>query len=329
MLYVLAAATSWGTAGAAASLLYRSSGLSPLALTFWRAAGGFVLLLAVRALRPAARRSGPAGPTCPTCPSGPSGCSGPDAPGRRRRAVLHTAATGAGLTLFQAAYFCAVQATGLAVATVVTLGSAPMMIALAARPAMGERLGRGGAAAVAGAAAGLAVLVLGGGGAGVRPAGVGLALLSAAGYAGVTLLTRWHGRAGTAGDPLETSLRAFGVCALVLLPVACAQGPLPHAAHLGRTLLLLGYLASVPTAVGYALYFAGAAVLRAATVSVVALAEPVSAAGIAVALLGERLTPATVAGTSMLLAAVACLAWQELRQGGQDQAGPGAAASVA
>jgi DME family drug/metabolite transporter len=313
LLYVLAAATAWGTAGAAASLLYRGSGLGPLALTFWRAALGFALLLAARAVRPGGRdRSAAKQP-------GSARGRGTRAAADRRRTLVHTAVNGAGLTLFQAAYFWAVRDTGLAVATVVTLGSGPVLIALVARPAMGERLGRGGGLAVLGGTAGLAVLVLGGGGAGVRPAGVAAAVLSAAGYAGVTLFTRWHGRAGTAGDPLETSLRAFGVCAAVLLPAAWAEGLLPHADHLGRTLLLLGYLAAVPTALGYALYFAGAAVLRAATVSVVALAEPVSAAVIAVVLLGERLTAATVAGTLVLLAAVLCLAWQEVRQGRQDR----------
>lgn len=292
LLYVVFAATAWGTAGAAAALLYGRSGLGPLALTFWRAAGGCLLLLVARALRPA-----PA----------------PVRPEPRRRRLVRVLATGAGLTLFQAAYFCAVRSTGLAVATVVTLGSGPVLIALAARVWMGERLGRGGTLAVAGALLGLAVLVLGGGGTEVRPLGVLLALLSAAGYAAITLLTRWFGRTGTAGDPLDTSLWAFAICAVVLLPAAWAEGITPHTADLGRTLLLLGYLASVPTAAAYGLYFAGAAVLRAATVSVIALIEPVSAAAIAVLLLGERLTAATVLGTVILLAAVTGLGLEEAR----------------
>jgi DME family drug/metabolite transporter len=301
-VYVVFAATAWGTAGAAAALLYRGSGLGPFALTFWRAAGGFVLLAAVRALRGRTHRA--------------------QAPARTdlRAAALRILVTGAGLTLFQAAYFCAVKSTGLAVATVVTLGSGPVMIALAARLAMGERLGRAGAGAVGGALAGLAVLVLGDGGTAARPTGIVLALLSAAGYAGITVLTRWHGRTGTNADPLDTSLWSFGICALVLLPAACSQGLWPHAVHTGRTLLLLGYLASVPTALAYALYFAGAAVLRSATVSVIALIEPVSAAAIAVTLLGEHLTAATVAGTVVLLAAVTALAWQEARQAARERA---------
>ncbi|WNI19357.1 DMT family transporter [Actinacidiphila sp. ITFR-21] len=303
---VVFAATAWGTAGAAAALLYDGSCLGPLALTFWRAVGGFALLLAVRLLRARGPRAVPVPP-------------GSRPRERRGHAAVRILSTGAGLTLFQAAYFGAVRSTGLAVATVVTLGSGPVLIALAARLTMGERLGRGGAAAVAGALAGLAVLVLGGGGAAVRPAGVVLAVLSAAGYGAITLLTRWFGLRGTAGDPLETSLWSFGICAALLLPVALREGLLPAAAGLGRTLLLLGYLASVPTAVAYALYFAGAAVLRAAVVSVVALIEPVSAAVIAVVLLGEHLTAATLAGTVILLAAVAALAWEEARGTGKER----------
>ncbi|WP_328917338.1 MULTISPECIES: DMT family transporter [unclassified Streptomyces] len=296
LIYVVFAATAWGTAGAAAALLYDGSGLGPFALTFWRAAGGFLLLLGARALRP-----------------------GAPAPRRtfrvrarvRVRALPRVLLTGAGLTLFQIAYFCAVKSTGLAVATVVTLGSGPVLIALTARLTMGERLGRGGVAAVAGALAGLAVLVLGGGGTAVRPVGVLFAVLSAAGYAGITLLTRWFGRKGVAGDPLDTSLWSFGICAVLMLPAALGEGMWPQAAGLGRTVALLGYLASVPTAFAYALYFAGAAVLRATTVSVVALIEPVSAAVIAVTLLGEDLTVATALGTVILLAAVTALAWDE------------------
>ncbi|WP_354643173.1 DMT family transporter [Kitasatospora camelliae] len=292
LLYVLVSATAWGTAGAAAALLYARSGLGPMALTFWRSAGGVLLLLAVRALG----RRGPR----------------PVLPWRRR--LPRILANGLGLTLFQTAYFLAVRDTGLAVATVVTLGAAPVMVALGARAAMGERLGAAGTTAVLGALAGLAVLVLGDGGSGtVRPSGVGWALLSAAGYACLTLVTRWLGRSGSGESPLTTTLWSFGVCAVCLLPLALAEGIRPQPAGLGQTLGLLVYLAAVPTALAYGLYFAGAAVVRATTASVIALIEPVSATVIAVLLLGERLTPATLAGTTVLLASVTGLALAEAR----------------
>jgi DME family drug/metabolite transporter len=290
--YLIVAGVAWGTAGAAASLAYRASDIGPVALSFWRCAAGLVLLLAARCLRPRAR----------TAVREPLG-----------RRALRAGVTGAALAVFQTAYFAAVAATGLAVATVVTLGAGPVLIALGARLTLGDRLGRGGIVAVAGALAGLAVLTLGGGGATVRPWGVVLGLLSAAGYSAMTLLTRRWGRGGGV-DSASTSVAAFAVTSLCLLPFALAEGLVPHTAEPVRLLWLLAYIAAVPTALAYALYFAAAAVVRPATVSVIMLLEPASAAVLAVVLLGERLTFATVLGTLLLLGSVAGLAAAEARE---------------
>lgn len=296
LLYLLISAASWGTAGAAAALLYRHSGLGPVALTFWRSAGGAVLLLAFAAAR--SRRAATVRRPLP---------------GRGR--IIQLAVNGLGLTTFQIAYFEAVQGAGLAVGTVVTLGAAPVLVALGARLLLGERLGGAGAVAVGGALTGLAVLLLGGSGAGqVRPAGVAWALLSAAGYACITLYGRRTARTGGGVGAFATTLCSFLICAVVLLPFAAAEGLWPRPDGLGRTLALLLYTAAVPTALGYGLYFAGVAVVRATTASVIALVEPVSAAVIAVGLLGERLSPATVAGTVVLLLAVTGLALAETRR---------------
>ncbi|WP_274555751.1 DMT family transporter [Streptomyces spiramyceticus] len=301
LLYLIFAGVAWGTAGAAASMVFLISDLGPLSLSFWRCAGGLLLLLPACAVRRRRRRTAAAVSAMSAAPE------------PRRRRVARILVTGIGLTVFQSAYFAAVQATGLAVGTVVTLGAGPVLIALGAWLTMGERLGRGGIVTVTGALVGLGVLVLGNDSGTVRPAGIALALLSAAGYAAITLLTRWLGRDGGGGDPISTTAWAFGVGSVGMLPLAVAEGLLPHSAELARVVWLLVYVAAVPTALAYALYFAGAAVIRSATVSVIMLLEPVSAAVIAVALLGERLTVATVVGTLLLLAAVAGLAVAEAR----------------
>ncbi|MFD8982380.1 DMT family transporter [Streptomyces sp. NPDC059564] len=301
LLYLVVAGAAWGTAGAAASLLFLASDLGPLALSFWRCAGGLVVLLGVLAVRRPARR-------------GRSAQASPASP-------LSLIGTGLMFTLFQAAYFAAVRDTGLAVGTVVTLGAGPVLIALGGRYWMGERLGRGGVAAVVGALGGLAVLVLGSGGGEVRPLGVGWALLSAAGYAGMTLRARWLGRRGAGGDPLVTTAWSVAVGTVCLLPLALLEGLLPHTADWGRVLWLLVYVATVPTALAYALYFTGAAAVRAATVSVIMLIEPVGAAVIAVGLLGERLTGAVVLGTVLLLSAVGALIVAEARGAGTGSGG--------
>ncbi|MFF2190941.1 DMT family transporter [Streptomyces sp. NPDC058155] len=298
LFYLVVAGVAWGTAGAAASLVYRISDIGPLSLSFWRCVGGLVLLLGALALR--RRRAATDLPARTTAEP-------------RRRRLIRVLGTGAGLAVFQSAYFAAVEETGLAVGTVVTLGAGPVLIALGARLTMGERLGGSGLIAVVGALAGLVVLVLGGDGATVRPAGIAYAVLAAAGYAAITLLTRWLGRDGGTADALSTTAWAFAVAALCVLPLAAGEGLLPHTAEPAQVLWLLLYVAAVPTALAYALYFAGAAVVRSATVSVIMLLEPVSAAVIAVGLLDEQLTVATVVGTLLLLAAVVGLATAEAR----------------
>lgn len=300
LLYLAVAGATWGTTGAAADLIYRSSDLGPLAVTFWRYLTGLTLLLGARAVRGGlvARRHVPV----PRAAVGDGSSLG------------LRIATGLVLAVFQAAYFASVAVTGVAVSTIVTLGAAPVLVAFAARLTLGERLGGGGRIAVAGALVGLAVLVLGDGDAGtVRPVGVALAVLSATGFAAATLLARWSGRHGAGDDPVTITAWSFAVGAVVVLPLGLAEGLLPHAADPGRIVALVVYLAAVPTALAYPLYFAGAAVVRAATATVVMLIEPVNAAVIAVTLLDERLTAATVLGTLVLLAAVAGLATAEAR----------------
>ncbi|EIV92092.1 EamA-like transporter family [Frankia sp. QA3] len=177
LMYLAVAGATWSTTGAAVGLVYRSSDLGPVAVSFWRFLGGLILLLMARAVR--ASRAANRAPVSPQ-----------PQPQPRRRRLLLRAGTAGGLAVFQTAYFAAVAITGLAVGTIVTLGAGPVLTALGARRALGERLGRGGAVAITGAVGGLTVLVLGDQGATVRPAGAGLALLSAAGYAAATLRYR-------------------------------------------------------------------------------------------------------------------------------------------
>ncbi|GAA1879942.1 DMT family transporter [Asanoa iriomotensis] len=287
ILYILLAAVAWGTGGAVAAVLYATTGLGPLAVSFWRFAGG-VLLLGVAHLL-TRRRTAP-----------------------RRARWHHVVITGAGLAVYQTAYFAAVAYAGLAVATVVTLGAGPVLIALGARATMGERLGRSGATTVGLALLGLTLLV-GGGGATTGPAptlGLACALLSAAGYAVVTLLTR---KLGHDGRPTPTTLGGFTVGLVCLLPLALVEGPLPATGHLTTTAGLLAYLALVPTALAYTLFFAGLSTVRATTASVIALIEPLTATVIAVLWLDEHLTPTAAAGSVVLTAAVLALTRTERR----------------
>jgi DME family drug/metabolite transporter len=284
---------AWGTTGAAVEVIYRTSDLGPMAISFWRFLAGAVLLLPVWALRPSRKT--------------------PRAPQPVRRRVLLLVGTGIGLAVFQTAYFAAVRDTGLAVGTIVTLGAAPVFTAAGGRLFLGERIGRSGVLAVAGALAGLTVLVLGNQPGVVHPVGVAMALLSAAGYAVSNLLGRWTGRHGTGEDAFTLTLWSFLIGAALMLPLAFHEGLIPQGGNVTEAALLMLYIAAVTTALAYPLYFAGVAVLRAATASVMMLLEPVSAAVLAVLFLDEQLTAATVAGTVILLGAIVALALAESR----------------
>jgi drug/metabolite transporter, DME family len=289
--FVCIAATAWGTGGAVAAVLYDTSGLGPVAVSWWRFAGGFALLMAGR------RWFGP----------------------RRtlrfpRRVWRPAAVTGCGLAVSQTAYFVAVDLTGLAVATLVTIGAGPVLVAVGARFARIEKFDGGRLAAAFVALVGLWLLVgsgadgrVRGGGAGL--AGIGFAVLAAAAYATVTLLTR----RGTGLPRYDTALFGFGTGALLLAPLAWAVGPIPADRGLPVTLGLLLYLIVVPTALAYALFFAGLAVVRATTASVVALVEPLTAAALGVGLFGERLSGPAVLGGALLMGTVLLLVYAERR----------------
>jgi DME family drug/metabolite transporter len=302
VLFVAVAAIAWGSGGVVATVLYRTSGLGPVAVSCWRLVLGLAILAALDGLRK----------------------------GRARSALdwRTTVATGIGLAISQTAYFGAVALAGVALATVVTIGAGPVLVAFGGRYALGERLRPAALAATGAALVGLVLLVTGGAhtGTGSAPTwGIGLALLSAATYAAVTLLARYRGEQG---DPSGAARGSFAVGALVLLPLALVEGMLPTTGHLGGTVGWLLYLGAVPTALGYGLFFAGLAAVRATTAAVVALLEPVTAAVAAMLLLGERLTVVTVVGTGILLAAVAGLAAAERDTAERDAAERDAVAPV-
>lgn len=269
LMLIGAAAVAWGIGGAVASVLFRTTGLGPVDVSFWRfaiAATGLIVL-------------------------------------RRRRTGAVTwsrsALTGVGLALYQTAYFGSVQEAGLALGTLITLGAGPILIAVGARYALGEPLTRQTVSATLVALAGLALLAGRPGTAGPHPIlGIVLALGSAAGYAAMTLLSR----AG-AGGGATLPVYAFGT--LGLLPFAIRDVAVPHELTTAAWLLFLG---TVPTLLAYRWFFAGLVAVPAATASIVVLLEPVTAAVIAVGLLGEHLTGPAAAGAVLLLAAIALLA---------------------
>jgi len=137
---------------------------------------------------------------------------------------------------------------------------------------------------------------------------LGLVLAIAAGgtYAATTLLGRTLARRV---DPvaLTTSATAVGAVALTpFLVVAAVQGQ-PVMTSSPSSLGLLIYLGVATMALAYVLLYAGLRTTTGSAATVATLVEPLSAAVLAVVLLGERPTPIAVVGGLLILTAVVAL----------------------
>ncbi|RSM47882.1 EamA family transporter [Amycolatopsis balhimycina DSM 5908] len=265
----------WGTGGLAGSLLGDLAGLHPLAVAAYRllvggaAATLFVLLKGV------------------TLP-------------RTAEAAKRIIAVGGLFALFQASYFAAVALSSVSVATMTTIGAAPVVVTLAGR----RKPHRWTLVSLAGTLAGL-VLLRWSPGEATSLAGLGFALLAAAGFATLTLLTA---KPVEGLEPLSTT--AFGCLAggLLLTPVASWSGmALPLHADV---LLVTCYLGAVPTALAYAAYLRGLTNAHPLLGALAAVLEPLTAAMLSAVLFGERLSVTAWCGAAVLVAALVVGYWR-------------------
>ncbi len=269
----------WGTGGLIGTLFGRAAGLSAIPVATYRLLAGGGLILAFLTL------------TGKRWPTG-------------RAAWTRIAVNGLLSACFQGCYFAAISLTSVSLATLVTIGGTPVIVAIAEQARGRRALGREGVITIAMALAGLGLLAgLPGGGFSETAvlASTGMALLSAAGFAAVTLI----GTSPVTGlDDLTLNGFGFILGGMALVPLAAAVG-----GGLGFRpgLVSAGLLAALgigPTAVAYTLYFHGLRKASATTAAVLSLIEPLTAAVLAALVLGDRLTAPGIAGAVMLLAAV-------------------------
>ncbi|KAA8877226.1 EamA family transporter [Nocardia colli] len=277
LVYLVGAGMLWGTGGLLGTLLGRATGLSPIAVATCRLAVGGLLLVALLA---ATRRSWPRNLVA----------------WRRIGAVAVLAAT------FQACYFGAVAASSVSVATLITIGASPVVVALLEQFTGRRAVDRRRAATIGLALSGLALLV------GVPSddvgstgllAGAALAVAAAAAFATVTVISS---QPVEGLDPMTTTGLGFTGGAALLTPLAVTTGitftPTPG------SLALLAALGLVPTAIAYTLYFRGLPDAGPGTAAILALLEPLTGALLAAIVLGERLTPLGLLGAALLTVAL-------------------------
>ncbi|RKN05806.1 DMT family transporter [Streptomyces radicis] len=277
---VLAAATLWGTTGTAAHLAPEAaSALSIGAATM--GVGGLLTFATAGRSALAVLRGGAEALRC---------------------ALLGALC----VVVYPLAFYTSMAWAGVAVGTVVSIGSAPVVAALLERTLDGARLTGRWLGATACAGAGCLALVAGGpvdGGGDRMAAGVALGLLTGASYAayacaGARLIRRGHSSRASMGV-------LFGLAATVLLPVLMATGgPLVGEP---RGVAVVAYLAVVPMWLAYALFGAGLARVSASTATTLSLFEPVVAAALGVVVVGERLGGLAWAGVALIVAGLALM----------------------
>ncbi len=273
-LLILAAAILWGTTGTSQGLAPK--GVNPVAIGALRllVGGGALLLLAI--CRKNLRGTWP---------------------------LFPTAVTAIFIAAYQLSFFAAVAMTGVAVGTMVAIGSSPVAAGLLGYLVRGERLGRSWWVATLLAVSGCSLLVVGGGELIAEPKGISLALLAGFSYAAYTVSIKG----------LLDHHPPDGVLAVVFCVAALLMAPLLLFCDNGWVLTLRGgavvlHLGLLATAGSYWLFARGLRTVKIGTAATLSLGEPLTASLLGVSVLGESLGLLQGGGILLLFGGIAILA---------------------
>lgn len=289
LLQVCAAGVLWGSGGLVVTVLHQREGLSAATASAWR------MLLAAIALLAFAAVTGRAGSIIATF----------------RRHPVVCALVGCGTAMYQGLYFASVLTVGVSVATVVSLGLAPILAAVWEHVTARTRPSWQEVAVLVGALTGLVLVsasshpessTTGG-----NPTiGLLLAISAGATYAATTILGHAYAyRIDTVA--LTTCATTAGAVLLAPLLGLALVNHEPVFVTDAASLALLIYLGVFTLALSYGLLYAGLRTTPSSAATVATLVEPIAAAALATVLIGERLTWLTLVGGVLILGAVAAL----------------------
>lgn len=282
IVLVSLSAVLWGTVGIATQAVYHQSELNAVTVGFYRLAFAFPVVAIV----------------CWKVVGSQIFCV-------RGQNYLKMAFIGAMLATYQVCYFAAVGYIGVALATLITLCTAPVVVSLASVTFLKEPLTKSIIKALLCAISGTVLLV------GFPEGfvaqnnllpGVSLSLGSAVGYAIVAMLGR---SIGADCHPIHSTTVSFGVGAIFLFPMAASN--CFSAQYTPEIISILLYIGLIPTAVAYTLFFLGIRGVKASTASILTMIEPLTATILAWLIFDERLAASGVAGAILLLLSIVFL----------------------
>jgi len=273
--FVLGAALLWGTTGTAQA--FAPSGFDPKVIGALRLLVGGVALLGLALYRRELGR--------------PSDWNW--------RALFMAAAFTAS---YQLCFFAAVARTGVAVGTIVGIGSAPVIGGFLGRVFRGEKLSRRWMMATSLAIAGCCLLSLSGGDIAVDPVGILLAIGAGAAYAAYTLMIK-----GLLDKHAPNAVMALVVCigAVLLLPVL-AKCELDWLLQ-PRSFAVVMHLGLATMALSYWLFARGLQTVQVSTAVTLSLAEPMTAATLGILVLGELLNLQAFIGIFLIVTGLVVL----------------------
>ena len=271
---VLLAAILWGTTGTTQTFLQEN--ISPFAVACVRSGiGGGVLLILAVIMRKMNWRYWP---------------------------WKWTIAAALSIALFQCLFFSSIRFTGVAIGTVVTIGSAPVFAGLLEWLIWKGKPTRIWAVATSFAIVGCIMLFVNRGEAVVDPFGVGLALGGGLMFA---LYTNVSKQLTKSVETLPAVAMTSSLCALFLAPFALIGG----VAWTGsmQNLVPMLYMGIMTTSIAYLLFLGGLRLVSSSAAVTLSLAEPLTAALLGVFFLGEYLSWTSWVGVLLILGGILVL----------------------
>lgn len=296
VLAVLAAAMLFGTTGTSQAL--GPEGTTPLSIGAIRLVigGTGLAVIAFVLARRHHHRSVPIG--------------APPRPRLERSSLGLMALTGACLAVYQPLFFLGTARNGVAVGTVIALGSAPILAGLL-EWALTRRIPSSTWMLATGCAT-IGVVLLGFGGESTVAGGSGTDLLGILGSVGAgasfAVIANAQRRLLDGGWDPFTVVGAMGASSAAISALAL---PFVDLRWLTTTagLVMALWMGLATIAIAYVMFTWGLGGLTASTAATLTLGEPLTASILGITVLGERLSLLAIAGLAVLAAGLALLAW--------------------
>ncbi|MGF9976545.1 EamA family transporter [Viridibacillus arvi] len=269
--FVLLAAVLWGTVGTTQTFL--TDGINPLTVAMMRSAvgGGTLLFIAIlmRKIK------------------------------FRHWAWKYTFFAALSMALFQPLFFSSVRLTGVAIGTVVTIGSSPVFAGLIDWLYFKNKPTRTWGVATLLAIVGCVLLFMNKGEATVNPVGIAMALCAGTAFAIYTHVSK---ALMEKEEALPAVAMTFSISALLLCPISLVYG----IEWVGQSAnwLPLAFMGVFGTSIAYLLFLTGLQKISSSSAVTLSLGEPLTAAILGVFLVGEYLSVTAWIGIAMLLGGI-------------------------